>query len=271
MQEAYRPLRIKYSIWCPISGGGVPHFRMAGTPPLHGRYPTSGQGGTHSCLAPVWTCLGHPPLDLPRVCLDLAWVFPVWTWPGFPLSGPGLGTPLSGPGLYTPLSRPGQDTPLSGPGYGTPLSGPGQSTPCLDLAMVPPVWTWLWYPPVWTWLWYPLSGPGYGTPLSGPGYGTPLSGPSYGTPCLDLARVTICLDLAKNLSKVPVMHNDAVVGLGRQRGKQLINFHTFFGKYLSSSVAPPPPQWLAQVLDPPLPDVSVSRIRLECGNEWNWL
>ena len=60
MQDAYRPPRIKYSICCPIPGGGghsIPDWAGdtpsldgggGGTPSLDGGYPIPGQGGTPS-------------------------------------------------------------------------------------------------------------------------------------------------------------------------------------------------------------------------------
>ena len=65
-QEAYRPPRSKYSLCCPILGGGVPHSWL-------GRYPIPGKGVSH--LWPGW----YPNLGYP---------FPILIWLG--------GTPYSG-------------------------------------------------------------------------------------------------------------------------------------------------------------------------------
>ena len=71
-QEVYRPRRNKYSICCPVLGGGG-GYPTGGVPhPCRG-YPTSGTpcqtwpGGTPSPAGPGWV---PPP--------------PSWTWPGYP-------------------------------------------------------------------------------------------------------------------------------------------------------------------------------------------
>ena len=84
-QEAYWPRRIKYSICCPVPGGGGGYPIPARKVPLvqtwlgGGGFPIPA-GGTHLGYSPVrpgwgttphWTWLGNPP--------------PIWTWPGYPL------------------------------------------------------------------------------------------------------------------------------------------------------------------------------------------
>ena len=129
MQEAYQLRWIKYPICCPVLGGypiparGYPHPDLAGGYPIPtGGYPTLGTPHPHLDLArgyhiPArgYYTSGNPHLDLTRV-------YPIWTWPAYPPSGPGWGTP------------------------------------CLGLAWVTPnIWTWSGYPPppIWNWPGYP--------------------------------------------------------------------------------------------------------------------
>ena len=113
-QEAYWPRCIKYSICCPVPGGG-------GTPP---RVPPilTWLGGT-----PSW---GVPYLRYPHPDPWSELPHPCWGYPT-------LGTPLSDLARVPPI-RPGQGTSL--------LDLVGVS-PQLDLAGVPPHQTWSGYPP----------------------------------------------------------------------------------------------------------------------------
>ena len=91
------------------------------------RHVVSGRGGTPSLAGGV----PHPWLGVPQ-----AGVPPIWTWLGYPLSGPGWGTPRLDLARYPPSGP--------GPGWGTlPLSEPDWGTPHLDLTGIPP-------PPIWT-------------------------------------------------------------------------------------------------------------------------
>ena len=123
-QKGYRPPRIKYSICCPIPGGTP--FLGRGYPSLDGGYAI--QGTPCPDLAGGTPCPdlagGTPFLDGGYPILGAL----IWTWPGYPLSGPCWGTSC--------------------------LDLVGVS-PCLDLVGVPSCLTWLGYPSIQTWLEYP--------------------------------------------------------------------------------------------------------------------
>ena len=115
-QEAYRPPRSEYSFCCP--NGGYP---ILGPDPDRGYLipgldrgggtPSQVQtGGTPALVRGTWA----PPQSGPGQGT------PIWTWPGYPPSGPSQG-----------------------------------NLPHLDLPRVPPIGTWLGYPPIWTCMGYP--------------------------------------------------------------------------------------------------------------------
>ena len=171
-QEAYRPRRIKYSICCPVLGGGGTPSLPGGIPPWvppipTGGYPPSWPGlGGYPIPAGEYPTLGTPHPDLARGNPIPAggegtpyWVPPSWAgrgvphlWylhpdlaqggtPSLPGGYPTLGTPILTWPPPCPV-RPGQGTPPPPP----PIR-PGQCTPHQ---------TWLGYlPPV---------RPGWGTP-----------------------------------------------------------------------------------------------------------